>query len=169
MTDFKNNVVSELPDITKIDFIKINKKYFKVISINTFIVFFVFLTALIFLHFWVFEDEFKPYVIYFYFGLIFFFSLLYSYLYFSFSKRKYAVRDKDISYKRGILVKKITTVPFSRIQHIEIDEKPISRIFNLASISVFTAGDSSDDLMIKGITLENATKIKEFISIKIDE
>ena len=81
----------------------------------------------------------------------------------------YVVRDKDISYKAGLFTKKITTVPFSRIQHVEIDEKPISRIFNLASISVFTAGDSSDDLEIKGINKEKALQIKEFISTKIDE
>ena len=66
-------------------------------------------------------------------------------------------------------IKRITTVPFSRIQHIEIDEKPISRLFNLASISVYTAGDSSDDLEIRGLDKEKAQQIKEFISQKIDE
>ena len=88
---------------------------------------------------------------------------------FRFSKRKYALREKDISYKSGLFVHKITTVPFSRIQHVEIDEKPVSRIFGLSSLSVFTAGDSSDDLEIKGITKEEAQQIKEFISHKINE
>ena len=52
---------------------------------------------------------------------------------------------------------------------VEIDEKPISRIFGLSSISVYTAGDSSDDLEIKGIKKETALQIKEFISSKINE
>ena len=50
---------------------------------------------------------------------------------------------------------------FSRIQHLEIDEKPISRIFGLSSLSVYTAGDSSDDLVIRGIGKEIALKINE--------
>ena len=86
-----------------------------------------------------------------------------------FSKRKYALRDRDISYKSGILFKSITTVPFIRIQHIEIDESPFSRFFNLAAISIYTAGDSSDDLGIKGVTKKEALEIKEFISQKINE
>ena len=87
----------------------------------------------------------------------------------SFSKRKYAVREKDISYKRGVIIKTLTTIPFSRIQHVELDEAPILRIFKLASISVFTAGDSSDDLVLKGIKKNEALQIKEFISSKINE
>ncbi|MDG1195895.1 MULTISPECIES: PH domain-containing protein [unclassified Polaribacter] len=83
--------------------------------------------------------------------------------------KKYALRERDISYKSGLLIKKITTVPFSRIQHVEIDEKPISRLFGLASLSVYTAGDSSDDLVVKGLKKEVAIQLKEFIITKIDE
>ena len=63
----------------------------------------------------------------------------------------------------------MTTVPFSRIQHVEIDESVFSRLFKLASISVFTAGDSSDDLVIKGLSKEKALQIKEFISTKVND
>ena len=83
-------------------------------------------------------------------------------------KRKYAVREKDISYEKGILFRSLTTVPFNRIQHVEIDEGPISRLFGLVSLSVFTAGDSSDDLKVSGLLKEEAKQIKEFISNKID-
>jgi membrane protein YdbS with pleckstrin-like domain len=38
----------------------------------------------------------------------------------------------------------------------------------LVSLSVFTAGDSSDDLKISGLIKEEAQQIKEFISNKID-
>ena len=74
--------------------------------------------------------------------------------------KKYALRERDISYKSGLLIKKITTVPFSRIQHVEIDEKPISRLFGLASLSVYTAGDSSDDLVVKGLKKEILSQSK---------
>lgn len=165
---FQNDLVIELPDITQIEFKKIDKSYFKVITINFFLVFILFLVGLIVLHQFTFSEEISAYSIYIYALFFTFFGCVFCYLKLSFPLRKYALREKDISYKRGLLVKKMTTVPFTRIQHVEIDEKPISRLFGLSSLSVYTAGDSSDDLEIKGIQKETALQIKEYISTKID-
>lgn len=166
---FQNLEVTSLPDITKIEFKKIDKSYFKVIFINFLLVFFPLLVGLVLLHQFAFSDELKEYVIFIYLFFVAVFCFIFVYLKLGFKKRKYALREKDISYKSGLFVKKTTTVPFSRIQHVETDEKPISRVFGLSSLSVFTAGDSSDDLVIKGITKETALKIKEFVSSKINE
>lgn len=166
---FQNLEVTSLPDITKIEFKKIDKSYFKVIFINFLLVFFPLLVGLVLLHQFAFSDELKEYIISIYLFFVAVFCFIFTFLKLSFPKRKFALREKDISYKRGLFVKKTTTVPFSRIQHVETDEKPISRIFGLASLSVFTAGDSSDDLVIKGVTKETALRIKEFISTKINE
>ncbi|MHB0756481.1 PH domain-containing protein [Polaribacter sp. M15] len=165
---FQNDIVLELPNITKIEFKRIDKSYLKVICINFFLIFISFFTGLIVLHQFAFTDEFNNYVAYIYGIFVVIFGAIYGYIRLSFPLRKYALRDKDISYKRGLLIKKLTTVPFTRIQHVEIDEKPISRLFGLSSLSVYTAGDSSDDLEIKGLTKETALQIKEFISTKID-
>ncbi len=170
MTDsFQNIAVTSLPDITKIEFKKINKKYLKVILINFFICFIPLLVGLILLHQLVFSDEINEFIIFMYIAFISFSTLILLNLKIGFTRRKYALREKDISYKCGLFTKKLTTVPFSRIQHVETDEKPISRIFGLSSLSVYTAGDSSDDLVIKGITKEKALQIKEFITTKINE
>ena len=169
MSNFNNDLVLQLPDITKIEFKKIDKSYFRVILINFFLFFIPLLVGLIVLHQFVFNDKVNNFITFIYLGFLGIFTLIFLYLIFSFSKRKYALREKDISYKSGLLVHKVTTVPFSRIQHVEIDEKPVSRIFGLSALSVYTAGDSSDDLEIKGITKEEAQKIKEFISHKINE
>lgn len=166
---FQNNTVTSLPDITKVEFKKINQLYLKVIFINFLLVFLLFLGGLIVLHQLVFQDEVNAFIIPIYIAFLVLFGLILLYLLASFRKRKYALREKDISYKSGLLVKKLTTVPFSRIQHVETDEKPVSRIFGLSSLSVYTAGDSSDDLVIKGITKETALQIKEFITTKINE
>ncbi|WP_439131674.1 PH domain-containing protein [Polaribacter sp.] len=165
---FQNDIVLDLPDITKIEFKRIDKSYLKVITINFFLVFLPFLIGLIALHQFVFTEPFNEYIIYIYILFFVFFGCIFGFIRLSFPLRKYALREKDISYKRGLLMKKMTTVPFSRIQHVEIDEKPISRLFGLASLSVYTAGDSSDDLEVKGIQKETALQIKEFISTKID-
>jgi len=169
MENFKNEVVTELPEITKVEFQHIHKNYLKVILINTFLVFIPLLIGLIFFTNRNLSESFTEYITLVYALFFVVFILIFFFLILGFSRRKYALRDLDISYKSGVIVKTMTTVPFSRIQHIEIDEGPISRYFGLASLSVYTAGDSSDDLEIKGIEKEEALRIKEFISSKINE
>ncbi|SDU03645.1 hypothetical protein SAMN04487762_1425 [Polaribacter sp. Hel1_33_78] len=169
MAAFFNNIVLELPDITKIEFKKIDRKYFKVILVVYFLFFISLFIGLVLLHQFLFLDELKAYTILLYTFFIIIFGFIFLYLKLGFPMKKYALRERDISYKSGLLIKKITTVPFSRIQHVEIDEKPISRLFGLASLSVYTAGDSSDDLVVKGLKKEVAIQLKEFIITKIDE
>lgn len=166
---FQNIAIDSFPDVTKIDFKKISKHYLKVILINISIFFLVLLAGLIVWIEFFLKEEIPNFTIYFYILFTSLFIIIYIVFIVGFKKRKYAVRDKDISYKSGILLKKTTTVPFNRVQHIEIDQGPISRLFKLATLSVFTAGDSSDDLKISGLLKEDAIKIKEFISFKIDE
>lgn len=169
MSEFKNNAVTELPDITTIEFQKVNRNYLKVILINTLLVFIPLLIGLIFLINKKLNETIPEYTTLIYITFFIIFALIFIFLLIGFPKRKYALREKDISYKSGVIVKKMTTVPFSRIQHVEIDEKPISRLFGLSSLSVYTAGDSSNDLDVSGIKNEEALRIKEFISSKINE
>jgi len=166
---FVNDAVSNLPSISDLTFNRIHKNYLKVILWNVLFVFSIILTVLFFINYFNFFKVITPYfyLIYFLFIVAFIFVILFKFI--GFKKRKYAIRDRDITYINGVLVKTTTTVPFSRIQHIEVDEGLLSRYFKLASLSLFTAGDSSDDLEIKGITKKEALEIKEFISQKINE
>ncbi|TMM31903.1 hypothetical protein FDT66_00075 [Polaribacter aestuariivivens] len=164
---FQNILVTSFPDISEITFKNIEKKYLNVIIINTI---FIFLLLFIAVFFAVYKDIFnlKEYKFWLYvlYTVILVFTLFIKIV--GFKKRKFAVREKDISYKNGIFFKKLTTVPFNRVQHVEIDQGPIARFFGLVTLSVFTAGDSSDDLKIRGLLSKNALEIKEFISNKID-
>jgi membrane protein YdbS with pleckstrin-like domain len=168
MTDaFKNIAVTSFPDITKVDFKSIENQYLKVILINTFAAFLVLFSAVCLADYkGLFELIENTFWIYLSLTLSFVFTLLIKTI--EFKKRRYVVREKDISYKKGVLFRSVTTVPFNRIQHVEIDEGPISRFLGLVSLSVFTAGDSSDDLKISGLLKQEAEQIKEFISNKID-
>lgn len=166
---FENHQVEQLPSIEELTFKSIQKAYLKVILIHVFLFFSVAFTGLFLLIRYKLQEEISSYVPYLYVGVLSVFLFILLILIVGFSRRKYVLREKDISYKSGIFFKKMTTVPFSRIQHVEVDEGPVSRLFKLASISVFTAGDSSDDLEIKGIKKEEALQIKEFISQQINE
>lgn len=154
----------DLPKIQNIQYECIHRDYIKVIGLNVFLVFLLLFTAT-FINFH-FNDEMinlvNPLYVYIVLGVFFIVQLAYYYA--SFFKRKFALRQQDITYKKGLFYKSILTVPFNRIQHIEIDEGLFSRIFNLASINIYTAGANNLDLAIKGISKKKAVKIKEFIS-----
>lgn len=86
----------------------------------------------------------------------------------AFDKKKYALRDKDILYTKGLIWSKRIAIPFNRIQHAEVKQGPIERIYKLHNLKIFTAGGSSSDLSIPGLTEEKALKLKNFILNKVE-
>ena len=166
--EISNIEILQLPNISKLTFKRIHKDYLRVLVFSVLTVFSLLFLILFLLEFYVEKIANFQYVNYLYFGIAMLLMFVISWLYIGFSRRKYILRDKDVTYKSGVLIKSITTVPFTRIQHVEINEGPISRLFKLASLNVFTAGDSSNDLVIKGIKKEEALQIKEFINQQIN-
>lgn len=79
------------------------------------------------------------------------------------NKKGYAVREHDIIYKTGLLSQKQITIPFNRVQHVEIYEGFLLRLFGLARIEFFTAGGNWGDLKIPGLLINEADKIKAFV------
>ena len=75
----------------------------------------------------------------------------------------YDVREKDITYKSGLLWKSMTTVPFNRVQHCELKQGILDRRFGLSKLTIYTAGGQSTDLMIPGLLPDTADKLKAFI------
>jgi membrane protein YdbS with pleckstrin-like domain len=82
----------------------------------------------------------------------------------AFRVKGYAIRSKDVSYKGGLLFFKMTSVPLNRIQHVEFAQGPLGRLFDLASVKVFTAGGATSDLTINGLTKEHAQRLRDYIT-----
>ena len=78
----------------------------------------------------------------------------------------YAVREHDIIYKSGIFSRITTIIPYNRIQHIEISQGFLDRMFNLSKIKIYTAGGAMGDMSISGLSLDKGSEIKNFISDK---
>jgi hypothetical protein len=77
-----------------------------------------------------------------------------------FPKRKFGVRELDIIFQTGFFFFKETAIPFKRIQHVEIKQGPFLRLLNLYSWKLYTAGAATGDLVINGLQLEVAEKLK---------
>lgn len=81
-----------------------------------------------------------------------------------FGIKGYAIREKDVSYKTGLIWFSMTSIPFNRIQHCEVSQGPLGRLFDLASVKVYTAGGSSSDLVIRGVMKEKAHRLRDYIT-----
>ena len=78
-------------------------------------------------------------------------------------KKKYALRERDIIYQSGLLWRRYTVLPFNRVQHAEVQQGPVERLFELSKLKIYTAGGSGSDMIISGLPLDRAQNIKHFI------
>jgi membrane protein YdbS with pleckstrin-like domain len=85
----------------------------------------------------------------------------------AFPKRGYVVRDKDILFRKGIVWRSVTAIPFNRIQHVETSNTPLDRKYGLATLQLFTAGGSSGDLKIDGLATSVAEQLRIYILRKV--
>ena len=152
------------------DFIPLDRKYFTLMLLRRIVFSLVLVIALIVFYFSNQDKEIPGFVLILSIIVFFLFVLLYLLLTKVFFKRKkYKIQDTNLSYRKGLLIQNITVVPFSRIQHIEIDEGPFERFFKLSTMSIYTAGDSGKDLKISGLKTEKAQEIKELITAYIKD
>ncbi|NUO03498.1 MAG: PH domain-containing protein [Saprospiraceae bacterium] len=83
-----------------------------------------------------------------------------------FYREAYAIRERDLIHVKGYWRYRQLTVPYVRVQHVEIKQGPIARSLGLGSISVYTAGNSGGRLEISDIEFQEAERIKQFIAQK---
>lgn len=81
----------------------------------------------------------------------------------------YAVREKDIVYKRGFIFNKTTIVPFNRVQHVSISRGVWDKILGISNLNIFTAGGSGSDITIPGLDPKMALQLKEALAVKISK
>jgi len=79
----------------------------------------------------------------------------------------FALREKDILYRRGYLVNKTTVVPFNRIQHASISRDVLDKMLKISTLEIFTAGGSGSDIRIPGLTPDLALRLKEALAVKL--
>ena len=99
-------------------------------------------------------------------------SLLISAFYFysitqSFPVLAYAVRDRDVVYRKGWIIRTIKICPFNRVQNCSVQSGPLERRYGLASLIIYTAGSNGADMRIPGLLQEEADRLRYFILGKI--
>ena len=171
MNEFNNNTIdiSTLPKFEETSLNPLQKDYFKVMLIRFGILFVLLLIGIITLYMVSIEELIKDKIIYFFIGWLVLLVLSFLYLKISFAKKGFALREHDVIFKSGVISETTTIVTNNRVQHVALHQGMLSRYFGLASIELFTAGGSASDLKINGLLLEDAKKVKESVSLKINE
>ena len=101
------------------------------------------------------------------FVLLFVWRLIFVIL--GFPKKGYLLREHDVSYHSGLLFYNLTTIPFNRIQHVEVSQSMVEKSFGLSRVKVFTAGGSVSDLSIPGLLPDKAHQIESFLLSNISK
>jgi hypothetical protein len=83
-----------------------------------------------------------------------------------YARRSYALRERDLSYRKGWIFTSVTTVPFNRIQHTEVSQGPLERRFKLCTLNIYTAGGSTSDLSVPGLEADEAAQLRDFVARK---
>ncbi|PIQ48090.1 MAG: hypothetical protein COW03_11865 [Cytophagales bacterium CG12_big_fil_rev_8_21_14_0_65_40_12] len=170
-TNFENLSVDPkyLPGISDFEFQSIHRDHLKVSILSSILFFIVVVAAAIaIIEFSEIEDKLIGYLI----GMssiVLLFCLNFIVAVLGFKKKQYALRQRDIIYTKGLIWSVRTTVPFNRIQHAELKQGPIERIFKLNSLKIYTAGGQSSDLVIPGLPEDVALNIKDFVLKKTAE
>ncbi len=93
-------------------------------------------------------------------GLVPVAGILYGWPALSLPRRGYALRARDILFRKGVFWRSVTAVPFNRIQHVETGSAPLDRRLGLATLSLYTAGGSGSDLRIDGLAADVAERLR---------
>jgi membrane protein YdbS with pleckstrin-like domain len=79
----------------------------------------------------------------------------------------YQLREHDLHYRRGIIWHRVTSLPYIRVQHVELESGPVERYFKLATLKFYTAGGGSADMKIPGLPFATASKIRSYVMARV--
>jgi membrane protein YdbS with pleckstrin-like domain len=72
----------------------------------------------------------------------------------------YAERDNDLLVRHGLLIRRLSIVPYARMQFVDVTAGPLERAFQLATVQLHTAAAASD-AQIPGLAPEEASRLRD--------
>jgi hypothetical protein len=73
---------------------------------------------------------------------------------------QYQERDEDLVVKRGVAFRRLSVVPYGRMQFVDVTAGPIERLFKLSTIKLHTAAAASD-ARIPGLEPAEAARLRD--------
>jgi uncharacterized protein len=72
----------------------------------------------------------------------------------------YAERVDDLLVRRGVMIRRLTVVPYGRMQFVDVTAGPVDRLFGLATVQLHTAA-ARTDARIPGLDTAEAERLRD--------
>jgi uncharacterized protein len=72
----------------------------------------------------------------------------------------YCEREDDLLVQRGLLVRRLSVVPYGRMQFVDVIAGPLERAFGLATVRLHTAA-AATDARIPGLAADEAARLRD--------
>jgi len=73
---------------------------------------------------------------------------------------RYQERHEDLIVARGVMVQRLSVVPYGRMQFVEVTAGPVERLFHLSTVKLHTAAAASD-ARIPGLEPAEAARLRD--------
>ena len=72
----------------------------------------------------------------------------------------FAEREDDLLVRRGVLIRRLSVIPYGRMQYVDVTAGPIERAFGLATVRMHTAAAASD-ARVPGLGPDDAAALRD--------
>ena len=72
----------------------------------------------------------------------------------------YLERDDDLLIRRGVLIKRLSVVPYGRMQFVDVTAGLVERLFGIATVRLHTAA-AATDARLPGLSISEAARLRE--------
>lgn len=72
----------------------------------------------------------------------------------------YAERERDLLVRHGRMIRRLSIVPYARMQFVDVTAGPLERLFGLATVRLHTAAAASD-ATVPGLEAQEATRLRD--------
>jgi membrane protein YdbS with pleckstrin-like domain len=76
----------------------------------------------------------------------------------------FEVREHDLLVQSGVLFRRWSSIPLTRIQHVDTRQGPLERLVGLAQLQVYTAAGMSADGSVPGLDQAEAERLRDALS-----
>lgn len=81
----------------------------------------------------------------------------------SYARWRFGFQDDLLLMRYGILFVEERAVPVRRMQHVDLMRGPLERLFGLATLVVFTAGNEGSAFRVPGLSVQRAQELRDRI------
>ncbi len=73
---------------------------------------------------------------------------------------RYLERAEDLVVVRGVMLRRLSVVPYGRMQYVDVTAGPVERLFGLATVKLHTAAAASD-ARVPGLEPAEAARLRD--------